>query len=286
MAEKTYRKAYIEITNVCNLSCSFCPGTNRKKSFMTAGEFEKIADEVLPFTDFIYLHLMGEPLLHPQLGEILGMAKSKGLKVIVTTNGTLLGKAGETLISSGALFKVNISLQSYVGNLSDGNENPDEYFDSVFDFAEKSAESGIITVMRLWNGGELGKNRYNDRIFNRIRERFPGEYDKDYRGFRLRRLLFLEYGEAFEWSMSDGRENESVTCFALRDQFGILCDGTVVPCCLDRDGSLALGNVFDTPLADILSSERTVRFRESLDRHIPPSELCRHCGFAKTLFGK
>lgn len=286
MSEKPYRKVYIEITDVCNLCCSFCPGTKRKKKYMSPDEFDRITDEVLPFTDFIYLHLMGEPLLHPRLNEILLLAKNKGLKVIVTTNGTLLDKCGDMLIGSGALFKVNISLQSFEGNNSADSVSLQKYLDCVFDFAEKSSSRNIITVMRLWNEGELGRNALNDRILLRMKERFPGPCDNDYRGFRLRPMLFAEYGEAFEWTMSGETENENITCFALKDQFGILCDGTVVPCCIDCDGNLALGNVFEKPLNEILSSHETADFREKLDRHIPPSDVCLHCGFAKSLFGK
>ena len=107
------KKAYIEIGNICNLKCKFCPGTKREAKFMTAREFEHIAQKIRPHTQYIYLHLMGEPLLHPELEKILDIAQKLDFRVIVTTNGTLLGRRGASLLSSGAVHKINISLQSF-----------------------------------------------------------------------------------------------------------------------------------------------------------------------------
>ena len=113
LGESMLKKAYLEITNVCNLSCSFCPGTRREKRFMTPEDFETLSRKLRGHVEYLYLHLMGEPLLHPQLEEILGIAARQGFRVIITTNGTLLDRRGELLVSSPAVYKVNISLQSF-----------------------------------------------------------------------------------------------------------------------------------------------------------------------------
>lgn len=110
------KKAYLEITNVCNLSCRFCPGTRREKRFMSVEGFKTLSARLRPHTDYLYFHLMGEPLLHPELESLLGIAGAQGFKVIITTNGTLLHRAGELLLRSGAVHKVNISLQSFEAN--------------------------------------------------------------------------------------------------------------------------------------------------------------------------
>lgn len=108
---KQFAKVYLEISNLCNLSCAFCPGTKRTKKAMTETEFSALLPKLQPYTDYLYFHLMGEPLLHPQLGRFLELAADAGFKVILTTNGTLLETQQEMLLSSPALHKVNISLQ-------------------------------------------------------------------------------------------------------------------------------------------------------------------------------
>ena len=81
--EKRFKKAYLEIGNVCNLSCSFCPGTRRKPRQMTVEEFALAAGKLRKYTDYLYFHLMGEPLLHPQLEGFLKIAADMGYKVII-----------------------------------------------------------------------------------------------------------------------------------------------------------------------------------------------------------
>ena len=85
-----YSRAYIEITNICNRNCSFCPGTVRDKRRMTMEEFQRIIEQLQGVTEYIYLHVMGEPLTHPLLSDFIRCAKEKGFKVAITTNGTLL----------------------------------------------------------------------------------------------------------------------------------------------------------------------------------------------------
>ena len=273
-------KVYVEITNVCNLSCSFCVGTRRKAAFMSRESFERILRQVRPYTEFLYFHLMGEPLLHPELEYFLKSAKESGFKVIITTNGAYLHEKGDILLSSGALFKINISLHAYEANSP--NLFHERYFDDCFDFAEKAASGGIITVFRLWNGG--GEDKFNGMIINRLRERFDGEWADNTKGIRIRKKLFIEHGDKFDWPLTSEKSDDNVTCYGLRDHFGILCDGTVVPCCLDYDGNLSLGNIFSDDISTILSSEKALSFRNALDRRISPSVMCRRCGFAQNKF--
>ena len=97
------KKAYVEFTNRCNLACSFCPGTRRKSAFMTAEDFSRVLRRLQGITEHIYLHVMGEPLLHPELPTILALAGEAGYNVYITTNGTLLGEKGAVLLSAPAV---------------------------------------------------------------------------------------------------------------------------------------------------------------------------------------
>ena len=272
-----FKKVYVEITNICNLSCAFCPGTKRKKAFMTAEEFELAAKKLRPFTDYIYPHLMGEPLCHPEFPIILEIAEKSGFNVIITTNGTLLKEREQTLSQSGALKRVNISLHSF--EATEQQRTLEEYLDGCFSFAKK-AEGKIIVSMRLWNkGGMDGKNA---DILKTAADYFPLPWIDSRNGIKIGENVFIEYGNRFDWpDMESENERENVFCHGLRDQIGILCDGTVVPCCLDSDGNISLGNIFTEELEDILQKPRAQAVYNGFSSRRAAEELCRKCGYAK-----
>lgn len=271
------KKAYLEITNVCNLRCSFCPGTKRPPRFLTAEEFSILAGRLRAHTDYLYFHLMGEPLLHPELKTLLRIAEELGFRVIITTNGTLLDKAGETLLASAAVHKVNISLQSFEANV--GGELA-EYIEQCASFAARAAQNGKICVLRLWNNG--GLSSLNDEIKSILRQYFPGAWRESRRSLALADRVWLEPGDKFDWPDAGLDElGERCFCYGLRDQIGVLCDGTVVPCCLDHDGDVPLGNLFETSLDEILSSPRARAIFEGFSRRRAVEELCRRCGYAR-----
>lgn len=279
-------KAFFEITNVCNLDCSFCHKTNRKKRFITREEFTIGAQRLRTFADYLYFHLMGEPLLHPEIGDFLDIAHTLGFRVILTTNGTRLKEGTDVLLRSEALHKVSISLHCYEVNSM--GISLDEYLADCFEFCEKAAQKGIITVLRLWNIG--GEEKRNAEIISAMHNAFDGEgavWKEIYSGYKIKEKVFLEWGERFEWPDIDGDYcGESHSCYGLRDQIGVLCDGTVVPCCLDSDGVIALGNIFDQELDDILSSDRAKALKLSFEQKNVCEELCRRCGYAAKLRNK
>ena len=271
------KKAYFEITNVCNLSCSFCHGTKRPPRFVSPHEFRTVAEKLKGKVTYLFFHLMGEPLLHPLLGEFLAISKEYGFKVILTTNGTLLRDRKDEILSSPALHKISISLHSFEAN--DVNFTLDEYVCSVLEFCREAAAADKIAVMRLWNKG--GKESLNEDILAKLREYFPGEWKESYSSLKLAERIYLEWGQKFDWpDMSAEEMGCNFTCYGMRDQIGILSDGTVVPCCLDSEGDIALGNIFTDDLDDIVSSPRAVAIKEGFENRNVTEPLCRRCGFA------
>ena len=270
------KKIYLEITNICNLNCSFCHGTSREGRFMSIGEFDRISTALMGHTKFLYFHLMGEPLLHPDLEKFLSIAHGKGFRVILTTNGTLLRGQRDALITAPALHKVNISLQSFEGSGSSGSI--EEYIASVSDFAASAAEKGIICSLRLWNDG--GENIRNGQILSLLEKHFPAPWEDCTKNLRLAPRVFLEHGDKFDWPDLSAPVAEVSFCYGLRDHIGILCDGTVVPCCLDSEGSIPLGNIHSQSLEDILSSSRAKAIYEGFSCRKVTEELCRRCGYA------
>ena len=275
-----FRKIYLEISNICNLHCSFCHGTRRAPRVMTQEELSVILPKIRPYTDYLYFHLMGEPLCHPNLKEFLALAGEHGFRVIITTNGVLANKKKDILLSSPALHKVNISLHSF-----EANDLPipfETYLDTCLDFGKEAAKAGEkIVVYRLWNRG--GKDALNNDILDTILKKFPNatEYNGKKRGMKLCERVFLEHGDKFDWPDLAAKDmGEEVFCYGLRDQIGILCDGTVVPCCLDSEGDIALGNIFESDLESILTSERAQAMYQGFSNRRATEELCRRCGYA------
>ena len=274
---KRFKKVYLEISNVCNLRCNFCPGTKRSHKIMSEAEFSSLLPKLQPYTDFLYFHLMGEPLCHPQLETFLSLAGEAGFKVILTTNGTLLNKQQELLLRAPALHKVNISLHAFEAN--DLNIPFPEYLDSCFAFGKAVAGQKLV-VYRLWNSG--GAEERNSEILAAMEGFFPKPWKAERRGTRIGDRAYLEYGDKFDWpdlSAADG--GERVFCYGLRDQIGVLCDGTVVPCCLDHDGDIPLGNLFQEDLEQILEKERSQAIYLGFQKGNAAEELCRKCGYAR-----
>ena len=271
-----YNKVYIEITNICNMNCSFCHGHKRTPKQMTFEEFSLILDKLEGQTKYIYYHLMGEPLVHPLLPEFIKLAGERGYKSIITTNGTLLKKRGDELLSAG-IHKINISLHSFENGTDSDHK---KYISDISSFAKTAAEKGTIVNFRLWNKGfDDGKN---ENTLALLREKIPGDWIENGHGFRILHRIYLEWGERFEWPDCEAEiKGDKFFCYGLRDQFGILSDGTVVPCCLDSEGAIALGNIFTENISSILSSKRDVDMTEAFKCGEASEELCKRCGYAQ-----
>ena len=275
--KKRFAKVYLEISNVCNLSCAFCPGTTREAHFMTASDFTLLCGKLRPYTDYLYFHLMGEPLLHPELESFLRIAGEPGFRVILTTNGTLLPRCDDILLAAPALHKVNISLQSFEANNSGAL---DAYITDCAEFARRCSAVGKLCVLRLWN--KNGLDGLNGDIKALLERFFPPPWRESRGSFALGDRLWLEPGDKFDWpDLSLDSGGDSVFCYGLRDQLGVLCDGTVVPCCLDHNGDIPLGNLLEEDLDSIMSTERFQAIYDGFSRRVAVEPLCRRCGYAK-----
>lgn len=291
---KKFKKIYMEITSACNLSCSFCPETKRPKSFLSVAEFERRLEEVKPYTDHVYLHVKGEPLLHPQLEKLLDLSMENNIKVNLTTNGTLLSKHREMLLKKPALRQVNFSLHSLDGNEEERDKG--SYMRSILDFAKEASQKGHpIVSLRFWNIDpsdllSLGA-RKNRALLEMIEEEFQLEHPilekvQPGRGLKLAEGIYINQDHEFQWpALTEEEDDGEGYCYGLKDQVGILTDGTVVPCCLDGEGIINLGNIKDTPFREIIGSERAKNLAEGFSRRTAVEELCRKCGYRKR-FGK
>lgn len=285
-----YKKIYIEITNICNLSCDFCPTTVRKPEFMSIALFHKILKQIKAHTDYIYLHVKGEPLLHPELDKLLDLCGEEGFKVNLTTNGTMINKLKDTLLSKPALRQINFSLHSFDGN--EGALNKEEYLGNILSFAKEALlKTEFIIALRLWNYEEDNltgiESKKNDMMLAAIEKEFNiqdriAEKVLPYRGVKISERLYLNQDRQFQWpDLQENEDDGKGFCYGLRNQIAILVDGTVVPCCLDGEGIIALGDINTANFTEIIEGERARNMMEGFSRREAVEELCRKCGYRK-----
>ena len=275
-----YSKVFLEITNVCNLRCSFCPGTRRRPRFLSPEEFRILAAKLRPVTDYLHLHVMGEPLLHPQLAEILELSHALGFQINLTTNGTLLERQQDILLNAPALRRVNVSLHSFEANECG---DFDGYLRACAGFGREAAGRGKLVSYRLWNldgAATRGLHEKNDAILAALHRAFPNPWRKNTWGWRLDDTVYINCGDRFDWPTMDAPERgERGRCRALTGQLAVLCDGTAVPCCLDGEGRMALGNLFTQDLEDILASPLARTVTQGFQNGMRAHPLCRRCGY-------
>lgn len=285
---RKFKRIYIEITNICNLSCEFCPKTKRKYKFMDKKEFKEIIEKVKDHTDHVYFHIMGEPLLNENIGYFFEESYNNGLSVNVTTNGTLIKDKSDVLLNAKSLRQVNISLHSFEANNSSLKLH--EYIENITDFIREAVKStNIISAIRLWNmdNKELkGANALNNEILGLLEKNLNLDFSlseklQESHKIKISDRVYINMAEKFDWPDSKiDLISDDVFCHGIRSQIGILVDGTVVPCCLDSEGSINLGNIFNQSLEEIVDGERACAMHEGFKKRKAVEELCKRCGYA------
>lgn len=294
---KKFKKIYIEITNRCNLSCSFCPKHKRELRAMTAEEFEAVLDKVHKHGENFYLHLMGEPLGHPQFEQILQLCSRYGVKTNITTNGTLLKRTADTIVNA-EVRSVCVSLHSFEAN--DLNVSLHSYLADITSFCKKALGHKTAVELRLWNMSRQSlqdKDNLNFKIVDFIKKELQTDCDVEAlientffameknrkKNFRLKDNIFLGMAEQFAWPDITQSPNAVCKgfCYGLRNQIAILADGTVVPCCLDSDGNMPLGNIFESSLEEIYLSPRSQAIYNGFTNMKAVDPLCQSCGYMK-----
>ena len=269
-----FNKVYIEITNICNLHCSFCSEILKEQREMTIDEFKHVIKQVKNYTKIVYLHVKGEPLCHSHFDEILNICQEEGMRVQITTNGTLLNKKLPILKKYDCIHKLNVSLHSQ-------NEMKD-YFTSVFQSCD---DLHTYIIYRLWTlkQNEIDKDslhiidelclhyHLNDDMKNHLL------HDKT---TKLTDKIYVDKDNEFVWpDLKNEPLNQKQYCHALKTHIAILSNGDVIPCCLDSNAVLKLGNIFEEDLETILSKEKTKALRKQFTDRKITEPLCLRCGF-------
>lgn len=261
-----FKRIYIEITNNCNLNCSFCSKTNKLKRYLSINEFENILRKVNYYTDYIYLHVKGEPLLHPDLDKILDLLDKYNKKVIITTNGTLLKERLDTLLKHN-IYRINISLHS--------ENSKENYLENILDSVEKLKVNTIISY-RFWTLDALQMDARTKNYIDKIKDFY--NTNEIYNNVKLCSNVYLSLDNKFEWP-SQASSNSDGHCLGGKTHIGVLCDGTVIICCLDSDGESNLGNIFETSLENILNSEKYKNIITSFQNNKCYLGICKKCSY-------
>jgi radical SAM protein with 4Fe4S-binding SPASM domain len=282
-----FRRVNVEITNMCNLQCSFCPEVERPKQLMSPELFRQVMTEIAPVTDEVCLHIMGEPLGHPELGALLQICADVAVPVNLTTNGLLLTGLRRSQALLPIVRQINFSVHSFAANFP--GRDPSPYLAKLFAFAREAADRrpDLYVNYRLWDEGDAASSGPDGR---RVRALIAAEYGVDLdslqlnlarrKGYRLAGRVYVNFDSRFVWpSLTAPDRGARGTCLGLSNHIGIQADGTVVPCCLDKEAVLRLGRIGDQPLPEILDNPRAVSMREGFAANELREELCRRCSF-------
>ncbi len=271
-----FKKIYVEITNKCNLNCSFCSKDNRELKELNLEEFSIILQKIKPFTNTIYLHVKGEPLLHSKLEKILYLTKKYQINVKITTNGTLLREKYNILKKFDNIKQINISLHS--------ENNKKNYFLDVFEISNLLSES-IPIVYRIWTLNSLTLNKLSTKIVDKIINYYKLDNSfiekvKIQKNIKIKKNIYLDKDNEFVWPEStEKNNNEFGSCLGTRSHIAILVNGDVVPCCLDSKGILKLGNIFDNNLDFILKNPLFININKGFSEQRLVCNLCRNCNY-------
>ncbi len=284
--KKRFNKVHIEISNICNLQCSFCPAVIRDNKMMDLDLFTKIVEQVAPLTELVCLHLMGDPLVHPKLAEMVEICDQHNANIFLVTNGVLVRLDKFNLLLHPRFYQINFSLHSFFDNFPD--KDPSNYLERIFSFTERALveRPELYLNYRLWNLNDaIGSQTPNKEMLERICQRFdftaPTDIDiRKKKSVLITKRLYLHFDTEFIWPSLDlpvlGTQGR---CYGLKSHFGILADGTVVPCCLDKEAAIVLGDANETAIVDILDADKAKSILHGFQQRKLVEDLCQRCQY-------
>jgi len=285
--KKRFHKINVEISNICNLQCSFCPEVIRHKKMMPLDLFETIIKQIAPLTELVCFHLMGDPLVHPHLSELIYICEKYDAKIFFVTNGVLVKAEHHQLLLSPAMYQVNFSLHSFFDNYP--QKDPSAYLEKIFSWTTNALikKPDLYINYRLWNMQDVrGNLTENIEMLKRIQDQFNLKINiaelniQKNKSIRIKNKLYLHFDTEFIWpDLNLPVLGTKGTCYGLSSHFGIHVDGTVVPCCLDKEASIPLGKIQDTPILEILNSDRSQNILKGFKQKKLIENLCQRCQY-------
>ena len=269
-----FSKIYVEITNYCNLSCSFCSKDKRDKKEMSVDEFKVVIEKIQDYTKNIYLHVKGEPLLHSNLDEILSICEENNLNIRITTNGTLLSKKKDILMKHN-IKQINVSLHS--------ENNYPNYFEDVFNTCDILSTKTTI-IYRLWTLETLNLDKLSTKIVDKINSHYHLStviVDKimKEKNIKISKNIYIDKDYEFTWPKITNKKSDIGTCLGTKTHIAILSNGNITLCCLDSEGIVKLGNIFRDDLSSVINSKLFKDINNGFKNNKLICDLCKSCSF-------
>ncbi len=260
-----FKRIYVELSNICNLKCSFCSMDKRKKRTLSIEEFEYILSSIKKYTNLIYLHVKGEPLLYKNIDKVFELCKINNINIKITTNGIYLNKYIDLINKYENIKQINISL------MCENKEN--DYLNRIFETCNKIKTT---IVYRVWISNEESNN-----VINEILKHYNIRSDE--KNIKLNDHIYLDKDIEFTWPNESTNEYKEGICYGSRTHIAVLSNGEVVPCCLDSEGLLSFGNIFEESLDNILKKDKFIEFNNNMKKGIMLTEICKKCNFKQRL---
>ncbi len=276
---KRFIRTYIEISDLCGLSCPFCPAPKGRRGEMGLKLFERVCSEVALLTQSVTFHLLGDPLYLSNFALYLQIAQNYNLDVEIVTSGVYLCKFEKSLLLSTPIKQISISLSALEAL---NNQTQERIVQECLELIAIHQELSSQIYINL----RMHADKLNPTLVQRLVRYFGVENDLAQRGrVRLAYRVFLILTKSFKWVRAkeeSGNTEVRKKCYGLLSQIGILANGVVVPCCIDCDGGIELGNVKTQSLQEILNSPRALKIIEGFKRGVAVEEQCKHCTYPAT----
>lgn len=278
-----FKKIYIELSDICGLKCEFCPSQKARRGVLSLQDFEKIAMQICERAEIFTFHLLGDPLILDNLEQFLSIAKAYKMRLEITTSGFYLNEENQNLLLEFEnIHQINISLASF---FSQKKLDLNAYLKPILKLCERHFErkNSSFINLRLWNfNADFKAPKENEAIYQILRQNFKEEFDFKAPKIRLQRHIILHQARRFTWPSLDASFiSKKGFCYALKEQVGILSDGTLVPCCLDSGGAINLGNVLENSFQNLLETKKFLDLKQGFERGERLENLCQRCEFFK-----
>lgn len=282
---KFYR-IYIELTNFCGLRCSFCPTKNLPNTTMSLEFFDSVVKQSKHYTNEIACHVVGDPLTLSNLNEYLDIIHKYKMKALLTTSGYFMKKHNHETLFHPAVKQINISLNAF--NKNDTTISFDQYMNPIINLCHEKVKQKkeLFINLRMWNLDEvMSEKNFNSELFMLLEKSFDVNLDlnklnpKEKKNIRLDYKVLLHFDNYFEWPSLQNRVYGHGTCQGLSSHIGVLANGDVVPCCLDSEAIINLGNIEEKSLKEILEGKRSVDMRQGFKDGVCSEELCLKCSY-------